>query len=400
MSLILSKFKNLVILFSCVAKFIYSGKAIKKTANLSNILVVATSKLGDMVCRTPMFRAAKKEYPNSRLYVMGNEINKDLLAGNPNIDDYIVYQKKFFDLLRTFKKGNFDFACITEPNFTVLAALYLANIPLIAVPVIENGFSPYETRSYKIVRNFVVTKPYRMGSYAPREYLKLLEPIGIFVQNTEKYLYFSEAAEKRVINFLVSQNVNLNVDFLIGITPSAGNKIKEWSRDKFAKLANYIFDKYRSKIIIIGGPNDTEVDEMISFIGRDTKFINARGLFNIEELKALISKLNLFISVDTGPIYIAEAFSVPTIDIIGPIDEREQSPVGKFHKIAVAQRQKPELYVMNARVYNEKEAKRQIEAIGVEMVIDKFEELMKDINYHNPNNQQFYNERQSEQTSK
>lgn len=379
MSLILSKFKNLVILFLCVAKFIYSGKAIKKTANLSNILVVATSKLGDMVCRTPMFRAAKKEYPNSRLYVMGNEINRDLLAGNPDIDDYIVYQKNFFDLLRIFKKGNFDFTCITEPNFTASAALYLANIPLIAVPVIENGFSPYETRFYKIVRNFVVTKPYRIGSYAPREYLRLLEPIGIFTEDTKKYLYYSHEAEKTILDFFAKNHIAPGKDFIVGITPSAGNKIKEWGRDKFAKLADYIFNQYRAKIIIIGGPNDIEVDEMINLISKDTKFVNTRGLFSIEELKALISKLNLFISVDTGPIYIAEAFGIPTIDIVGPIDEDEQPPIGRLHKIVVVKRQKPELYVMNARVYDEKEAKRQIEAISVEMVIDKFEELIPDI---------------------
>jgi len=381
MSFNFSKINNLGILAFCVAKFIIGGKASKLVSELKKILIIQNAKLGDMVCTTPMFRAVKEKYPRSKLFVMGNALNRELLKGNPDINGYIVCENNFGfeDFRRSIRGEKFDFACVTAPGFAALAALYLAEVPLISAPVIRNGFSPYETKPYKILRNFVVTKPHRMGSYAPREYLRLLEPIGIFTEDTKKYLYYSQEAEKTILDFFAKNHIAPEKDFIVGITPSAGNKIKEWGRNKFAKLADYIFDKYRAEIIIIGGPNDIEVDEMISFISKDTKFINTHGLFSVEELKALISKLNLFISVDTGPIYIAEAFDVPTIDIIGPIDGNEQPPIGKLHKIVVAERQKPELYVMNARIYNEKEARRQIEAISVEMVINKFKELIPDI---------------------
>ena len=381
MSFNFSKINNLGILAFCVAKFIIGGKASKLVSELKKILIIQNAKLGDMVCTTPMFRAVKEKYPRSKLFVMGNALNRELLKGNPDINGYIVCENNFGfeDFRRSIRGEKFDFACVTAPGFAALAALYLAEVPLISAPVIRNGFSPYETKPYKILRNFVITKPHYMGSYAPREYLRLLEPIGIFTEDTKKYLYYSQEAEKTILDFFAKNHIAPEKDFIVGITPSAGNKIKEWGRNKFSKLADYIFDKYRAEIIIIGGPNDIEVDEMISFVSKDTKFINTRGLFSVEELKALISKLNLFISVDTGPIYIAEAFDVPTIDIIGPIDGNEQPPIGKLHKIVVAERQKPELYVMNARIYNEKEARRQIEAISVEMVINKFKELIPDI---------------------
>lgn len=372
---IFSRIENIGILTLVVVKFIFRGKADRKTCP-KKILIVHSGKLGDMVCATPMFRAIKKIYPNTKIVVIGNRVNRELLQGNPDIDAYLIYPARFSDLLKTVKKEKFDFACVTAPNFTALAALYFADIPLIAAPVIENGFSPYETRPYKILCGFVTTRPHRMGNYAAREYLRLLEPIGIFSQDTEKHLYFSEAAMKSAEAFLAKNGINSNSDFIVGMTPSAGSKIKEWSRNRFAKLADYIYRKYRAKIIIIGGPGDVEVDEMVSFLAENTKFINAKGLFDIEELKALVSKLRLFISADTGPIYIAEAFNVPTIDIIGPMDENEQPPVGKFHKIVVAQRLKPALHIMNARVYDAKEAYRQAESITVEMVIKELDNLM------------------------
>jgi len=43
--------------------------------------------------------------------------------------------------------------------------------------------------------------------------------------------------------------------------------------------------------------------------------------------------MSLYVSADTGPIYIAEAFNVPTIDITGPVNENEQPPQGEKHKI-------------------------------------------------------------------
>ncbi len=372
---IFSRIKNLIILTLAGVRFVFKGKANKKICP-KKVLIMHSGKLGDMVCATPMFRAIKKMYPDTKVAVMGNRVNRELLQGNPDIDAYLIYPARFSDLLKTVKKEKFDFACVTAPNFTALASLYFADIPLIAAPVIENGFSPYETRPYKILCGFVTTKSHRMGNYAAREYLRLLEPIGIFSKDTEKHLYFSEAAMKSAEAFLAKNDINSNSDFIVGMTPSAGSKIKEWPRNRFAKLADYIYRKYRTKIIIIGGPDDVEVDEMVNFLAENTKFINAKGLFNIEESKALISKLRLFISADTGPIYIAEAFGIPTIDIVGPMDENEQPPVGKLHKIVVAQRLKPALHIMNARVYDVKEACRQTESITVEMVIKEFDDLM------------------------
>ena len=98
-------------------------------------------------------------------------------------------------------------------------------------------------------------------------------------------------------------------------------------------------------------------------------YIDSTGKLDIDTLKAVISKLNMFISVDTGPIYIAEAFNIPTIDITGPIDEREQPPRGEFHRNVIPpDRKKPELFVLNARSYNREEVLRQIESITPALV--------------------------------
>jgi len=216
----------------------------------------------------------------------------------------------------------------------------------------------------------------------PKQYLSLLESINIFSDNTKKHLGFSGEAKEKISEFFQEENLDLKKDFIVGISPSAGNKIKLWKAEKFAKIANYLYEKYNAKIVIIGGKGDMkETEEMLKYMNKDTFFVDTTGVFNIDELKSLVSNLSLFISVDTGPIYISEAFNVPTIDIVGPVDENDQPPIGRLHKIVKwEERKKPAMNALNARNYYYKEARKQSDNITVEMVKEKIDELMLLIN--------------------
>lgn len=372
--------KASALFFLCLLFFFVRGKANAKIKSPQKILVMQMTKLGDMVCTTPMFKAVKEKYPESKVFVIGNNLNKEVLEGNPDVDEYFVYKNNFWELLKKLKSEKIDFACVTHPNFWGLAMLYLAGAKSISGPIIKNGFCPSETKLYKMLRKFVIAAPHNMGSYAPREYLRLLEPIGIFSENTKKYLFFSKQAEVVIEKFFAKNNIEPEKDLIVGISPSAGNKIKKWPEKKFAEIADYLHEKYKTKLIIIGGQNDkSEIRHMVDSLNPKTKVFNTLEMFNIDELKALISKLSLFISVDTGPIYIAEAFNVPTIDIVGPIDEREQPPISRIHKVVKLEQRKPELYVMNASVYDKNEAKRQVELISADMVKEKIDGLITEI---------------------
>lgn len=341
------------------------------------------AKLGDMICTTPVFRSIKKSDPDYKVYVLGNKINKDLLENSDLIDGYIVFND-IFDSIKKIRAISFDFAIMTGPSFINLGILSLSNIGKIISPAVINGFSPYQDIYYKILSVLSIKIPHKMGSYVPREYLRLLEPLGIYTENTKKYLDFSEDADLFVDNLLESNGLDLKEDLIVGISPSAGNKIKQWPEDRFAEVADYINQKYGGKIIVIGGPNDEkEVSNMIRHISSDTKYVNVQGRLNIDQLKALVSKLSLFISVDTGPIYIAEAFGIPTIDIVGPMDENEQPPVGDMHKVIVSKRIKPELHIMNARIYDYKEALRQVFDTEISFVLSGIDDL---INENEKNN--------------
>lgn len=373
------KINRLLLVLRCVARACISGKANRIPTNVSRIIVVPSGKLGDVVCTTPVLHAIRTHLPKAYIIVAGvSSLHRPLLADSGLVDEYLDLEEG--GALARIKACRADAALVTGPSFKATALLYLAGIPLVIAPKIEGGLSPAQTRPYTLLQQCVTTFSYRMGEYAPRERLKVLEPLGIFTNDTEKHLGFSETASKKVTEFFIENGIEITKDFIVGISPSAGNKIKEWPEERFAAVADYVATTYQAKILIIGGPSDKEkVKKTKSYMQSKTTVIEATD-FSIDELKALIHELTLFIAVDTGPIYIAEAFRIPTIDITGPIDEKEQPPQGLLHRNVVPpERLRPELFVLNARFYNEKEALRQLTSITVSAVVHEIDQLVTEI---------------------
>ncbi len=340
------------------------------------ILVVQLSKLGDMVCITPVLRAIRLHLPETKILVLGDALNRDVLSGNPDVDEYVVFKREnLFSIVQKLKKENIEYACIRGIGFVGLVTALLSGIPTIVTGRVLPLMN-YATRTYRWLLPFVRTVPFVQGEYMPQQFLKLLEPLGIQATETKKYLAYSDGAMQSANDLFSIVGISEG-DFIVGITVSAGNKVKEWPSERFAEVADFLIEKYQARIVLFGGPSDMQkTEEFLLHMKQSEKVVNLQGRCSIDVLKASIAKLSLFISADTGPMYIAEAFGIPTIDITGPIDEKEQPPIGEKHIVVVPPlREKPELFVMNARGYNFKEARRQAESITVAMVIEAFEGL-------------------------
>lgn len=372
---------NLYRIFEVYLFYIKRGSAKKKNYNIKSILIIHNGKLGDMVCTTPLFIAIKKKNPNSKIILCGNKVNQELMANESYIDKYIIFDKKNpKDLINSLKKEKLDFGILITPDFLGAYALFMSGVKFISVPRILNGFSPYETISYKIIRVLMNKVSHTMGNYAPREYLNFLLDIEMLKEdeiNTEKKLLKSKQVSIEKVEDLFLKNNIKNDDFIIIISISVANKIKKWPNEKWASLIDKISEKYNLKIILIGIKNDiVDIENVKALLKPSTKVYDFCGLLNLDELKALIVNSKLFISVDTGPIYIAEALGIPTIDIIGPMDENEQPPRSVKNVVVIPKREKPELHIMNARQYDEIEALRQINSIQVDDVYIQFEKLV------------------------
>lgn len=375
---------NAVLLIRCLGRAFLHGRADKIPEDISRIIVMPDGKLGDVVCGTPVLAAIRKNFPKAHIIVGGNALlHKALLSDSTLVDEYLEFGSDAHTLKR-IKECRADVALVTGLSYTSTAFLYLAGTPFIIAPTVTVGYSPLETRSYKVLKQLVKTFPYRMGAYAPRERLRVLEPLGIVCDDTTKHLGFSETADEKIGQFFIANGIPMYEGFVVGVSPSAGHKIKEWPEERFGEVIDHLIKIYHAKVVLIGGPSDVQKVEKVLAHTKNAEAVTKAQGFDLDELKALISHLDLFVSVDTGPMYIAEAFDVPTIDIIGPIDENEQPPRGPLHRNVVPpDRIRPELFVLNARSYNKEEALRQVRSTTVSLVEREIDLLITDLRKEN-----------------
>ncbi len=353
------KLTQLLFVARCLAFFLWRGKATQVPARPRRIGIMQLSKLGDMVCTTPVFRALKQKYPDSKVVVIGNSINQALLKGHPHVDEYVVWRS------RNLAELALDVVVLTSPSAEALARAYLSGAKAIICPRIENGWSPYETRAYTLLRTLCLSAPHRMHHYAPQEYLNMLKGLSIETNDTRKELAIDDAAREKVDRMLEGRPL-----LKIAIAPGAGNKIKEWPPERFGAVARELVERHRALVVLIGAGPDVPLARTVAEGLPQEHVLNTTGTLSLEELKALVARMSLFVGADTGPLYVAEACGIPTVDIVGPMDEREQPPIkSPLNVVVVPERRRAELHIMNARFYDEEEARRQAESVGVGEVL-------------------------------
>ena len=80
--------------------------------------------------------------------------------------------------------------------------------------------------------------------------------------------------------------------------------------------------------MIFGGVNELKfAKEIESSLARNniSNYINLAGKTSISELSNYISKLDIFITGDSGPMHIAASLNIPTIALFGPTNPSETS---------------------------------------------------------------------------
>jgi len=377
MSRLLSKIKNLtwtllVLLVAPLVLLLLSVRQKKlKGARVKILVVPQLTRIGDLVCSTPVFREIKQKYPTVHLTVLISRKVVGIVKNNPRIDELIIYEDySFWWLVRKVWREKYDwsFSLVGVSTISLLTFLGLVKNRVKTVRVDR----PKSEILTDWMSNYHLE--YRNHTYLPQHYTNLLQYIGIHNTTDEKEVFTTHATEQKVKNFC-TQHAIVESDILIGISITAGNKIKEWGDEKFLHLAQSLKDFYPVKISFIGGAADrVRIMRLLNGMREDV-FIPAT-LFSIEELPSFMKRLALFIAVDTGPIYIAHALKIPLIDIIGPVDPKEQPPNDELSvQVLPPLPILPSSFVFK-RAGSSEDHKRAIESISVSKVLDAVQSLL------------------------
>jgi len=154
------------------------------------------------------------------------------------------------------------------------------------------------------------------------EWLELLRYLKVDISQVDFHFLLLEREKQWAYDFFRREGITER-DFIVGIHPGARIKATRcWSLEGFIKVGEYLRERYNAKILFFIEPNG--YGENIPL-----KKGMIKSKFSLGELISVLSKLDLFICNDSGPMHIANILGTPTVAIIGPGDVEAIGPYNK-----------------------------------------------------------------------
>ena len=121
---------------------------------------------------------------------------------------------------------------------------------------------------------------------------------------------------------------------LVGIQPAAGRRVKEWDPARFAAVGAELARTRGASVVLIGSTKDRPVVEaMRGAWPPEVPFIELPPEIDLIVLAAVLERLTLFITGDTGPMHLAAAVDTPVLAIFGPSLPTRYAPLSSRSRI-------------------------------------------------------------------
>ena len=259
------------------------------------VLIELPTWLGDCVMATPAIENIVNFYNDVEITFIGSFVSIEAMKNHPKVVETVILDKKYGSLYKTAKNLDdfdafFSFRSSTRSKF---------------LKFLISAKNKYQFDKNKYINCHQVEK---YNDFVNTSLNIDSDPgkLKLYKQNQ-----YSEVAQKPAL----------------GINPGASyGSAKRWYPEEFTRVASELASQY--DIVIFGGPGETDIAADIEqglIDSRITNYQNLAGKTTISELINHISKLDLFITGDSGPMHVAAAFQVPTVAIFGPTKDDETS---------------------------------------------------------------------------
>lgn len=299
---------------------------------VGKILLMKFWGFGNIILLTPAIKSIRDRFPEAEITFLTLSENTDLLENFPYVDKIIEIETKgvskfLIDAVKVIsliRRQKFDLLVDFEQfarNSAIIS--YLSGVPR------RVGFNT-EGQMREGIYNLQVK--YNNDQHMVKTFFDLVRAFGCKVSNEYKLIppCFSARDKESVEKFLSNKVPNILIGVHAGTGPNA--TVRRWPVEKFAKLSDLLIEKFNAAIVFTGSRK--ERDSVDNILGKmKNKALNSAGIFNIPQLSCLISKCDLFISSDTGPLHLAAALEVPTVSFYGPNTPKIYGPWGKNHVV-------------------------------------------------------------------
>lgn len=278
----------------------------------TRLIIRMPNWLGDCVMSAPVIAAIKKSHPGVSVSLMIKSGMAGLGAIIPGVDDVIGLEGDSASAINAVRQGRYDTGLILPNSFRSAWEMWRAGVPVRA------GYAS-DFRSVLLTHRVKRPKPHSM--HMSDYYLRVAQ--AIFPEITIGVVGLtvpSSAAQKSYE--LLPKTARPLVGLGFGATYGHA---KMWAKDRYAELIVRLAE--RADVVLLGSESDRETErEILALAGG--KAVSLVGKTDLAALAAVMSRLSLYVTNDTGPMHISAGLGVPTIAIFGPTSPEETKPLG------------------------------------------------------------------------
>jgi len=303
------------------------------------ILILALSGIGDALMFTPAIELMRKALPDAEIealvmfkgvkdiYERNNCLNKVMFfnfmkeGATKSVRFLWTLRKKYDITINVYPSNRAEYNII---NF-LIGAQSRAGVKYLRKDAVNLG----------ILNNVRVTEDDSVHNVITN--IRLVEKLLNKKFNSEPSLAFRLLGED--ISFAQNYFNNINIkaeDLVIGFHPGSAtlkNHIyRRWEPEKFASLGSRLIKEKGARILLFGGPEESELKQNIH------KLIDSTNCFlveteNLAQSAAIMKRCNVFVSNDSSLMHVASAMQLKVASIIGPTNQDYIHPWKTEHRI-------------------------------------------------------------------
>ena len=310
--------------------------------SIQDVIVVRQhNQLGDMLCAVPLLRALRQRLPKARIDLVASPVNYEVMLNNPYLDEVILYDKltlfrspaQLITFYQRLRKQHYDLAIVPSTvsmSFTSDAMAYLSGaryrIGAASIDGAENMAGHFF--------NLPLTLDWKgkEGVHQTDRNLEFVrctdvdtDDLGAVIRLTEEEKKFSEEFFSRISE---------KKRYLVGFHPGAGKPQNRWPAERFARVAEKLAREKNAFLFITAGPMDDEpIERMTKNLYSEFFLVKEKS---VRKVAAIIDRLSLFVTNDTGVMHVAGATSTRVLSLFGPSDPLQWAPNSARHKFLVS----------------------------------------------------------------
>ncbi len=293
---------------------------------IKSICIVRLSAIGDATHVLPVIATLQKNYPNATITWVIGTLEYKLMQGLEGVD-FVIYDKKkgfkgYLALRKQLKHITFDALLHMQYSLRGNIAAWMIKAKT------RIGFDKKRSRELHGLRINkriqAVEKQHVLDGF-----MEFAAALGIKEKVYQWNITTSDKDKAFADNVIAKDKPN------VIISPCSSNKLRNWSNENYAKVCDYLIEKYGAQVILCGSPSPFEIQtaQQIEKLAKHP-VTNIAGKDTLKQLFAMMQAADLVISPDSGPMHIANAAQTPVIGLHGATTAK-RSGAYSFQHLAV-----------------------------------------------------------------